>query len=481
MKRLLFALGFAVPAPAFAWQEMASCGGNNYTAWAPGNPNSIWQLSTSFASTDLSNSEVDSALNAAFNEWGVPGCSEWNAQQGTDVSGNPEDGNDENHLVGFDSSFNPSFGSTTLAVTLTWWWNDCEIGGSDMVINQEDHTWVVGQPGSWNEADLQSVIAHEAGHWIGLDHSNYSGSSLTAYYSGALDERTLTCDDTDASCTLYPSGGTSCSANRYCPCGVACDANGYCDGVISGDDDDDSTPVGDDDTVGDDDSEPTQNCSGSAESYEEDEPNDWQGDEDVNWIQPGGGDLSISGNTQCGNDGENYTGDGDWFVIDVPCADDGRFTLDWSGSGDMDFYIWGSDGEEAILYNYDQNAGGPTSVDGAAGGRLYLFVACWEGPASDWIFTIDWAPFGGGSGDDDDDTTPADDDTSDDDTTGDDDTSADDDASDDDTDDTTPLGDDDGGGRAGRGCICTASGADTGLGWAGALMIGAFAARRRRR
>ena len=92
-----------------------------------------------------------------------------------------------------------------------------------MVFNATGGTsWINGDPGWSGSSDLFSVAAHEAGHWIGFDHNNYPGSTLQAFYSNGTADRTLTCDDTEGVCALYPGSGNSCTADYYCDCGVTC-------------------------------------------------------------------------------------------------------------------------------------------------------------------------------------------------------------------------------------------------------------------
>lgn len=373
--------------PALAWKASGTCSGNTPTHWAPGNPNSVWKYSSSFQSADLSSSVVTSRIQSAFDEWARPGCSEFNATQGASAAGDPM-GSSSDNLIGFYESNWPSSlgGSTVLAVTFTTWSSGtCVIPEADMVINGVNYKWVDGQPTSGNQADLQAIVTHESGHWVGLDHSTYSGSSLNAYYSGGLGERTLTCDDTQGVCTLNPSGGNTCINDNYCACGVGCNS-GTCNGT--------STP-------------PTDNtCAGSPLSANEAEPNDWEGDNDVNWFAPDtGGDLTINGNITCGNDGTNYTGDYDWYLIDFPCSGDARFTLDWSGASDLDFQVWDTSSNDPFAFNFEESTEGPTTDTATAGGRIYIFVACWSGASTSYSMTVDWAPFtpidtGGNPGDD---------------------------------------------------------------------------------
>ncbi len=263
MSRLLTALTVlalaAAPASALAYTSMFT--GGNPLEWDSGNPETTWRLSSNYTSDDLGTSTVVDKLTLAMDEWSVPGCTSFNANYGGTRSGNPVDSDQNEDLVGFTTSWPSSFGSTTLAVTTPWFFSDGEITRAAMVFNEANYTWVTNSPNDWDESDLQSVAAHEFGHWIGFDHSNFTGSSMTAYYSGATAERTLTCDDTEGVCWKYPSSGNSCTATRYCECGVTCDS-GLCNGMPG--DDDDATPP-DDDDAGDDDDGEWDICGGGSD------------------------------------------------------------------------------------------------------------------------------------------------------------------------------------------------------------------------
>jgi hypothetical protein len=462
---LLCALLLLAPASASAWNSITTDTGNAIT-WDPGNPETTWHLSNTYTCDDLTNTQVDSTLNLAMNEWAVPGCTSFNAVQGADRSGNPVDSNQNEDLVGFTGGWPPAWGDTTLAVTVPVFYNSGEILQASLTFNELNYEWITTSPNYWDEADLQSIAAHEFGHWIGFDHSTFTGSSLNAYYSGGTSERTLTCDDTEGVCDQYSSSGNDCTHDRYCECGVGCNG-GYCGG----------TPTDDDDAVDDDDDTPMGECSGSAEGLTESEPNDWDNDEDVDYAQPGGGDLTISGSLTCGHNDDGYTGDYDWFVVDFPCVDDARFVLDWNGSNsDLDFYVWVSSGEQ-LTGAFSEGTSAPEYAEEYAGGRLFFLVVCWEGNNTSYEFKVDWAPWQplpGDDDDDDDDVQPDDDDVEpdDDDQVDDDDEADDDDQSDD---------DDDGGGRpVRRTCACDEVGTADAVGLFALLGLFGLAASRRR-
>ena len=61
--------------------------------------------------------------------------------------------------------------------------------------------------------DLQSLMTHEIGHFLGIAHSPYPDATMFASYSpGSTDLRTISDDDREALCAAYPPGrGAFCA------------------------------------------------------------------------------------------------------------------------------------------------------------------------------------------------------------------------------------------------------------------------------
>jgi cytochrome c551/c552 len=62
--------------------------------------------------------------------------------------------------------------------------------------------------------DLQSIVTHEIGHFLGLDHSlDFDATMNAAYDTGSTANRTLAPDDVAAACAVYPPArGGECHA-----------------------------------------------------------------------------------------------------------------------------------------------------------------------------------------------------------------------------------------------------------------------------
>ncbi|HSC89858.1 MAG TPA: matrixin family metalloprotease [Polyangiaceae bacterium] len=82
--------------------------------------------------------------------------------------------------------------------------------------------------------DLLSVATHEAGHFLGLDHSNeWDATMAPGYFSGSTEQRTLGLDDQAGLCAAYPQGRDNVLTSSCDPLGgstIACmaDESGGC-------------------------------------------------------------------------------------------------------------------------------------------------------------------------------------------------------------------------------------------------------------
>jgi MYXO-CTERM domain-containing protein len=117
-------------------------------------------------------------------------------------------------------------GYDPLAFAVTTVWHNLDTGeiyDADMMINDVEATqtgsgWTAGgpyencpdegcAPGNPGAVDLASIVTHEAGHFIGIGHSD--DIAATMYPSAirqSVQNRTLAQDDINAVCAIYPPG-----------------------------------------------------------------------------------------------------------------------------------------------------------------------------------------------------------------------------------------------------------------------------------
>jgi hypothetical protein len=166
------------------------------------------------ASRQLTLDQATAAAAAAFAAWTQASCGA-GAPSITAVDEGPVDcanveynSNAPNqHVIIFrDDGWPYQDSANTLGLTtVTYDTTDGEIFDADMEINSHDYTLVTTTPLPAGAYDLQTVLAHEAGHFLGLAHSADETALMYAHYQPGLDG--LQADDIAAVCTVYPPGG----------------------------------------------------------------------------------------------------------------------------------------------------------------------------------------------------------------------------------------------------------------------------------
>src|SRR5205823_3150906 len=73
--------------------------------------------------------------------------------------------------------------------------------------------------------DLQAILTHEAGHFIGIAHSPDANAVMYASYNpGSTTQRTLTDDDIGVVCEIYPpNSGVACNTEPRGGFSATCD------------------------------------------------------------------------------------------------------------------------------------------------------------------------------------------------------------------------------------------------------------------
>jgi hypothetical protein len=89
-----------------------------------------------------------------------------------------------------------------------------EIYDADIEVNAANNTVTITDNVPKIEYDLQAIITHEAGHFIGIAHSpDPSAVMFASYAPGSISQRVLTDDDIAAACEIYPpKSGVVCNS-----------------------------------------------------------------------------------------------------------------------------------------------------------------------------------------------------------------------------------------------------------------------------
>jgi hypothetical protein len=184
--------------------------------------------------------EAKRVIDLSFSTWMQAICTDSGAPVGISVSDlgpaecrevryNPEGAN-QNLIVFLDDGWPYNDANNTLGLTTVTFNADTgEIYDADMEINATGRNLSTTDQVPANGFDLQSVITHEAGHFLGLAHATDSKATMfAAYKPGTTALRTLTPDDVDGVCAIYPNTTTrtvsaSVSASQTVPAD-ACNA-----------------------------------------------------------------------------------------------------------------------------------------------------------------------------------------------------------------------------------------------------------------
>lgn len=191
------------------------------------------------ASTRTTLEEATRVIDLAFGTWSSVTCKESGAAVGIKASNlGPVEcdqvkysptGPNQNLIVFRDNGWPYSDPNNTLGLTtVTFNADNGEIYDADMEINSSGQNLSTDDLVPANGYDLLSVITHEAGHFFGIAHATDSRATMYASYKpGSSAQRTLTSDDGEGLCAIYPSSATRVVDTKVSASGVvnaaACD------------------------------------------------------------------------------------------------------------------------------------------------------------------------------------------------------------------------------------------------------------------
>jgi hypothetical protein len=164
--------------------------------------------------SQITNGSEFAAVQASFRTWeNLPSADVRFVYRGTtDVNGVGRDGL---NVVSFADPATP-LGSATIAATFSFF--KTEIGSDNtsrrFVIEEADilfnPTLQFSTSGEDGKFDIQGVLTHEIGHFLGLDHSALISSVMVPFASPSqLDQRTLAYDDIAGVSEIYPQASST--------------------------------------------------------------------------------------------------------------------------------------------------------------------------------------------------------------------------------------------------------------------------------
>lgn len=180
-------------------------------------------------SRDVGPAAIEAALARSLATWNgaAVGCSDlllvdagYPAALTTNLSrGRPDM---ENRIVFREDGWPPEISAETIALTtLVYRRSTGEIEDADIDLNGVHHVFTDTDDPAATQADVENTLTHELGHLIGLAHVDDPEATMFAMsLPGDLDKRTLSADDRDGLCWVYPEGRLTPSAPRIPGSGV---------------------------------------------------------------------------------------------------------------------------------------------------------------------------------------------------------------------------------------------------------------------
>jgi MYXO-CTERM domain-containing protein len=148
------------------------------------------------------------SIEAGFASWMAPSCTSFQAVNQGNTSSQNTAQDQQNTILWRSGSWPGQLGSvnSTIGVTLTSFSGTTNID-ADIVFNNVGFSW--NNSGNGNNVDTESIAVHEQGHFLGLDHTPPQSAIMYAAYTGGI-KRTLSGDDTQGVCALYPCTSGDC-------------------------------------------------------------------------------------------------------------------------------------------------------------------------------------------------------------------------------------------------------------------------------
>ncbi len=132
-----------------------------------------------------------------------------------DFAHDPDDGPVDGISALFFIETSWPYGEEVIALTTVSYGPEGQVLDADIAFNGLDYRWSVGDEGV--RTDLQSIVLHEVGHFLGLDHTEVAGAVMVVDYEEGMIRRDLGQDDIDGIASLYPCASPPCRGDVSYP------------------------------------------------------------------------------------------------------------------------------------------------------------------------------------------------------------------------------------------------------------------------
>jgi len=173
------------------------------------NPTINWQLNSA-GSDDIPDGSHEAAIEHAFEEWQQVNGSKLVFNRGADTTSTNTGAS--SHIVMFDENNTSGYfpgGSGIVAITpISFDVATGNILDADILFNGKDYTF--STDGTPTTFDVQDVLTHEIGHFVGLDHAPNSSATMWPYVAtNQWLHRSLTQDDEAGAVAVAQQGNQS--------------------------------------------------------------------------------------------------------------------------------------------------------------------------------------------------------------------------------------------------------------------------------
>jgi hypothetical protein len=173
--------------------------------------------------TDHREADFPGGVLGAYEVWNGQTCSDFAYAPAGDIQVGANSRDHQNMVLYVDSHWPGADG--VLAFTITAYSSRTgEIMDADTLVNGVEFSYSrAGTTPTAEEYDLSSVLTHEAGHMLGLEHVPDIIPVMHAGIGSGEEKRELTPDDVHGVCAIYPNGTTP-KSDEGCSCETTADS-----------------------------------------------------------------------------------------------------------------------------------------------------------------------------------------------------------------------------------------------------------------